>query len=101
MGTATPTVSELVDTSPDVSLAPVLGFLFLVGTPTVTCIAKDAYGNSATVCFDVTVLASGGGLDLEPLTAGFGIGALVAVAAILGWQFFRKRSRPKEGGGTP
>ena len=52
---ASPTASDAVGGSLDVTCAPASGSTFAVGTTTVTCSAADAAGNSASASFSVTV----------------------------------------------
>jgi len=52
---STPTATDVVDPSPDVSCAPASGDHVGTGTTTVTCTATDASGNSASDTFDVTI----------------------------------------------
>ncbi len=52
---ATPTATDVVDPSPDVTCTPATGDHVGTGTTTVTCTATDASGNSASDTFDVTV----------------------------------------------
>ena len=94
-----PAASDAADPSPSVSCTPASGSMFPVGTTKVTCVAKDAANNSASASFNVIV--AGGGLDLGSLSAGIGIGALIAAAcvALFLWQR-RKRGPPQPRAGT-
>ena len=52
---ATPTATDIVDPSPDVTCTPATDTHVGTGTTTVTCTATDASGNSVEDAFDVTV----------------------------------------------
>ena len=51
----TPTASDLVEGTVDVTCDPASGTTFAIGTSIVTCRAADTAGNSATATFKVTV----------------------------------------------
>jgi hypothetical protein len=53
---ATPSTTDTVDPSPTVTCAARSGSLFPVGRTPVTCIARDASGNSASTSFTVTIV---------------------------------------------
>ena len=57
-----PTATDAVDPSPSVVCTPASGSTFAVGTTSVTCTATDAFGNSASAGFSVTVVLD----DEEP-----------------------------------
>ena len=50
-----PTVSDNFDPTPDVNCNPQEGMNFVTRTTTVTCIATDEAGNSASCMFTVTL----------------------------------------------
>jgi hypothetical protein len=52
---ATPTASDIVDPSPEVTCSPASGATFVRGTTTVTCTATDASGNDTSRDFTVQV----------------------------------------------
>ena len=52
---AAPTATDNEDPSPAVACDPASGSVFPIGTTSVTCTAEDAYGNTATATFPVTV----------------------------------------------
>jgi hypothetical protein len=52
---STPGATDVVDPSPDVTCSPASGTHVGTGPTTVTCVATDASGNSASDSFDVTV----------------------------------------------
>ena len=56
---ASPTASDTVGGSLDVTCTPASGSTFAVGTTTVTCSAADAAGNTASASFSVTVTLDG------------------------------------------
>jgi len=53
---ASPTATDLVDGSVDVSCSPASGSTFALGETTVSCTASDTRNNTATKTFKVTVL---------------------------------------------
>ena len=87
-----PTAADAADPSPDVSCTPASGSWFAVGTTCVSCTATDASGNVAQASFQVTVSAAGMNVELGSLALGIGLGALIAVAAVL--AFLRYRRKP-------
>jgi hypothetical protein len=52
---ATPSATDVVDTSPNVGCSPASGSTFAIGSTQVTCTATDAAGNSRSASFTVTV----------------------------------------------
>lgn len=55
---SSPTASDIVDGPVSVTCSPVSGSTFAPGTTTVHCTATDAAGNTSSVSFTVTVVAS-------------------------------------------
>jgi len=51
-----PTATDIVDANPFVSCTPPSGSLFLIGSTTVNCSAKDSSGNTRPGSFNVTVV---------------------------------------------
>jgi hypothetical protein len=52
---ASPTATDLVDSTPSVACAPLSGSTFPLGATTVTCTATDATGNHRATSFHITV----------------------------------------------
>ena len=71
---ASPSATDVVDGSPTVACSPVSGFVFAVGTSTVTCTATDERGNQASGSFRVSVRSvaphEASAVWLEPVASG-------------------------------
>ena len=63
---ALPTATDDETPDPDVRCLPPPGTRFAIGVTTVTCTATDAYDQSATAAFSVTVLPPEGGPPAQP-----------------------------------
>ena len=53
---ATPTAVDSIDGPVPVACTPSTGKMFPLGTTTVTCVAKDSHGNSASAKFTITIV---------------------------------------------
>jgi hypothetical protein len=79
--TYTPTATDLVDTSVDITCTPASGSTFPVGTTTVTCIATDDSGNKATGTFKVSVTLTMAGF-YQPVDMGSTINTVKAGSTV-------------------